>query len=104
METNTSVQNPATCEARGVIRYLLTKCKAPFLGFAKELKLFIVMRCHEPCECLQGDGRGCWYREFEIGRTNIRDEKRSIKKSIPPDVIAKPSKNYAEPFRSKDEE
>lgn len=70
-----SIPNPASCEVRSVIRYLLAKENAPFQIF-NEMKT------------VYGDGVMNrtnvykWCREFKAGRTNVHDEQRSGRPSI----------------------
>ncbi|KAG5315403.1 GVQW3 protein, partial [Pseudoatta argentina] len=81
-----SIQSPAKCEIRSVIRYLIWKGKTP-------------VEVYNKVQTVYGD-KGMnrtsvfkWYREFKNGRTSVHDDQRSGRPSILTDDIVEKIEN-----------
>jgi hypothetical protein len=75
-----SIQNPAKCEVRAVIRFLRAKVET-----AVEIYGQLVSVYGEDVMTRQNMAK--WCREFEAGRSDIHDEIRSGRPSVVTDEI-----------------
>ncbi|GFY07655.1 HTH_48 domain-containing protein [Trichonephila clavipes] len=88
-----AIENPASCEVRSVIRFLL----------AKNLKLMEIYR--QACEVYRNNVMNessirKWCIEFKNGRTNVRDEEKRGHPSIVTDeLVAKVDEEIRENHR-----
>ncbi|KAG5314403.1 SETMR methyltransferase, partial [Pseudoatta argentina] len=69
-----SIQSPAKCEIRSVIRYLVWKGKTP-------------VEVYNEVKTAYGTSVFKWCREFKNGRTSVHDDQRSGRPSILTDDI-----------------
>ncbi|KAG5305819.1 SETMR methyltransferase, partial [Pseudoatta argentina] len=81
-----SIQSPAKCEIRSVIRYLVWKGKTP-VGVYNEVKTAYGDTGMNRTSVFK------WCREFKNGRTSVHDDQRSGRPSILTDDIVKKIEN-----------
>lgn len=81
-----SIQSPAKCEIRGVIRYLVWKGKPPF-------EIYNEVKTAYGDKAMNRTSVYKWCREFKNGRTSVHDDQRSGRPSIVTDEIVEKIEN-----------
>lgn len=77
-----SIQSPAKCEIRAVIRYLVVKGKAP-------VEIFNEVKTVYGAKIMNRTSVYKWCREFKNGRTSVHDDQRSGRPPIVTDERVK---------------
>ena len=85
-EMATSIQSPAKCEVRPVIRFLKAKCKSP-------------VEIHKQIVAVYGKVMNRqnvtkWCREFSEGKTDVHDEQRGGRLSLISDNLVRVADFY----------
>ncbi|KYQ52766.1 hypothetical protein ALC60_08105 [Trachymyrmex zeteki] len=75
-----SIQSPAKCEIRGIIRYLVWKGKTP-------VEVYNEVKTAYGDKAMNRTSVFKWCREFKNGRTSVHDDQRSGRPSILIDEI-----------------
>ncbi|KAG5322253.1 GVQW3 protein, partial [Pseudoatta argentina] len=84
-----SIQSPAKCEIRSVIRYLVWKGKTP-------VEVYNEVKTAYGDKGMNRTNVFKWCREFKNGRTSVHDDQRSGRPSILTDDIVEKATNSME--------